>query len=47
MKQEAIEAGFTDEDIPKIQILTAEDLLAGRMPAVPQARVGAPQVNRP
>jgi len=35
MVDEAVAAGLGDDDIPKIQILTAADLLAGKAPAVP------------
>lgn len=35
MVDEAVAAGLTEEDIPKIQILTAADLLAGKAPQVP------------
>ena len=35
MKQEAIAAGLDDDGIPKLQILTAADLIAGKAPEVP------------
>jgi DNA modification methylase len=35
MRQEALDAGLTDDDIPKIQILTVADLFDGKMPVVP------------
>ena len=35
MRDEAIGAGIGDDDIPKIQILTASDLLNGKAPVVP------------
>jgi DNA modification methylase len=35
MREEAIAAGLTKQGIPKLQILTAEELLNGQMPALP------------
>jgi hypothetical protein len=38
MVREAVEAGLTDDDIPKIQILTVADLFDGKMPQVPHPK---------
>jgi len=35
MRDEAVAAGLTDEGVPKLQILTAQDLIEGHLPAVP------------
>jgi DNA modification methylase len=35
MREEAIAAGLTKQGIPKLQILTAEELLGGQMPVLP------------
>jgi DNA modification methylase len=35
MRTEALEAGLTDQGVPKIQILTAEDLVNGISPQIP------------
>jgi hypothetical protein len=55
MRVEAVSAGFYhsavwDKDYPKIQILTVEDLLGGKQPALPPFAAGgfakAPRLSR-
>jgi hypothetical protein len=42
MRDEAIAAGLTDSGVPKLQILTAADLIEGKLPLLPIA----PQIGR-